>query len=564
MLQRADVRPSLLAQAGEIARKFEISPNHVQQLTRHFVRQLSEYFINKSSLQGDANDAIEDGLVNRRTWQLPAYVTRVPTGTEKGKFLAVDLGGSNCRICLVDLHGDSTFTIIQSKHKVPSDVMISQSYKPLFDFIAEKIAGFLVSHLPSDLKSSSPTDQKQDKPYSLGFTFSFTCEQTSLERATLIHWDKGWDIPEAIGKDPCVMLQESIDKLELPVVVAVLANDSVGALLTRSYTSNHKSATLGAVIFGTGTNAAYIEKMTNVDWLAKKGGEGEIMVMNTEWGCLGDDHLDVLPTTVFDDELDRASTEPGSQMLEKRVSGLYLGELLRLAILQLVDAGAFNLKFNKNSILFQREGIDSSFLSYIAGAADNKHASKLIEETLSAENVTADDAQAIQVMTTAICRRAGRLAGASLSALIIQSGRLEAPSYGGKCQGVEVTEYETSKTPEIPISALERFCCRLKSVWRRILQILGVRPLVGASMLCIRHGGVSESTEDCPEENVIDIGADGSLIEFYPNFEAEMRGAMREVPEIGLHGERKVHINLTKDGSGVGAALMAQAVQNQS
>lgn len=487
----------------------------------------------------------------------------MPTGTERGKFLAVDLGGSNCRICLVDLHGDSTFTIIQSKHKVPLDVMVNQSYRPLFDFIAENISGFLVSHLDLDRRSSSGTDQKHQIPYNLGFTFSFTCEQASLERATLIHWDKGWDIPEAIGKDPCVMLQEAIDKLELPVTVAVLANDSVGALLTRSYTSGHKTSTLGAVIFGTGTNAAYIENMSNVQWLAKKGVEGEIMVMNTEWGCLGD-HLDVLPRTVFDDELDRTSTEPGSQMLEKRVSGLYLGELLRLAILRLVDAGAFSLKLSKSSTLFQREGIDSSFLSHIAAAADNKYASKLIEKTLSAENVTVDDVQAIKILTTAICRRAGRLAGASLSALIIQSGRLEAPSYGGKSQDVEVTEYETSKTPEVPISALERFRSRLKCVWRRILQILGMGSLAKTSIPCIQHREVSEPTEEGLVENMIDIGADGSLIEFYPNFEAEMRGAMREVPEIGLHGERKVRIRLTKDGSGVGAALMAQAVKSQS
>lgn len=55
------------------------------------------------------------------------------------------------------------------------------------------------------------------------------------------------------------------------------------------------------------------------------------MVINTEWGCL-DDKMEVLPRTSFDDVLDAASVDPGSQMLEKRVSGLYLGELLRLAI----------------------------------------------------------------------------------------------------------------------------------------------------------------------------------------------------------------------------------------
>ena len=62
-----------------------------------------------------------------------------------------------------------------------------------------------------------------------------------------------------------------------------------------------------------------------------------------------------------------------------------------------------------------------------------------------------------------------------------------------------------------------------------------------------------------PSHEIIDIGADGSLIESYPTFEDEMRGAMREVAEIGRAGEQRIRISLTKDGSGVGAALMAHA-----
>ena len=65
-------------------------------------------------------------------------------------------------------------------------------------------------------------------------------------------------------------------------------------------------------------------------------------------------------------------------------------------------------------------------------------------------------------------------------------------------------------------------------------------------------------------ESTIDIGADGSLIEYYPSFEAEMRGALRDVPEIGLAGEQRVQISMAKDGSGVGAALMAQAASEMN
>ena len=56
-----------------------------------------------------------------------------------------------------------------------------------------------------------------------------------------------------------------------------------------------------------------------------------LMVVNTEWGSF-DNELSVLPTTKYDVALDAASVNPGIQMFEKRVSGMFLGELLRLAI----------------------------------------------------------------------------------------------------------------------------------------------------------------------------------------------------------------------------------------
>lgn len=437
----------------------------------------------------------------------------IPTGTEKGQFLAVDLGGSNCRICLVELRGDSTFTVIQSKHSVPSHVMVNASYRPLFDFIAQKIADFLELHPGS---------------YSLGFTFSFTCEQTSLAGGRLIRWDKGWDIPEAIGRDPCVLLQEAIDRRGLPVRVTVLANDSVGTLLTRSYTSGPETSTLAAIIFGTGTNAAYVEKLSNVKKLSNVRRLGTwnegIMVMNTEWGSL-DDEMKVLPRTSFDDELDEASIDPGSQMLEKRVSGLYLGELLRLAIHRLDQLGVLDMTFKEKTC---RDCIDSSFLSKLA--ASNTDSARLIQDTLSADNVSEDDAKAIQLVSKSIARRAARLAGASLAALIIQSGRLRIPS----------------KSPGI-----ERFWQRIRLLWNKVLTFAG---LWLGKPLSIQQQKASQLYR----EN-IDIATDGSLIEFYPTFEAEMRAAMREVPEVGTAGEQSIRISLAKDGSGVGAALMAQA-----
>lgn len=439
---------------------------------------------------------------------------------------------------MAELHGDSTFTVLQSKNRIPASVMVNQSHQPLFDFIAQNIGEFLNVHL----------DPSSESRYKLGFTFSFTCEQESLNGGRLIHWDKGWDIPEAVGRDPCLMLQEAIDKRGLPVLVTVLANDSVGTLLTRSYSSGQGISTLGAVIFGTGTNAAYVEKLSNVQRLKNINADADgIMVINSEWGSL-DDEMKVLPRTPLDDELDAASVDPGFGMLEKRVSGLYLGELLRLAILQLLRASAFDMTVAEESCLFQRDGIDSSLLSDLAiSGNDIDSAIQLLQDTLSANNVTKADAEAIKLVSEAIARRAARLAGASLAAVIIQSGRLEISSKARRVPS------QTTSTMPYSFKSLYNYAPLLFRHIIDFVRLIFKRP----SWMSPKYAPDTETTPLSDE--IIDIGADGSVIESYPTFEDEMRGAMREVPEIGHAGEQRIRISLTKDGSGVGAALMAHA-----
>lgn len=52
---------------------------------------------------------------------LPTWVFGWPTGQEKGSYLAVDLGGTNLRVCEVELEGDGKFSITQSKYKLTDE-----------------------------------------------------------------------------------------------------------------------------------------------------------------------------------------------------------------------------------------------------------------------------------------------------------------------------------------------------------------------------------------------------------------------------------------------------------
>jgi hexokinase len=64
--------------------------------------------------------------------------------------------------------------------------------------------------------------------------------------------------------------------------VTALINDTVGTLMARRYQSPTENCLVG-LILGTGSNAAYVEKIDNIGkWEGPK--DTELMVVNTEWG----------------------------------------------------------------------------------------------------------------------------------------------------------------------------------------------------------------------------------------------------------------------------------------
>ncbi|KAF5249540.1 hypothetical protein FANTH_5133 [Fusarium anthophilum] len=527
------------ATVQSVAQEFEVGSEKIQEITNYFLKQ------------------IKHGLKDKHAYQIPSFVTQIPSGREKGLFLAVDLGGTNCRVCAVTLHGDSTFDVFQRKHLVPHDIRVHSSHKPLFHFIALKIQDLLRDH------TSERNSESYEVSFNLGFTFSFTCEQTSISSGTLVHWDKGWDIPSTLGQDPCALLQEAIDEISLPVRVCVLANDAVGTLLTRAYTSKTKNSTLASIILGTGTNAAYIERISNIQRLdttadgAQHSNSDGIMVINTEWGSW-DDGLKVLPQTRFDKLVDESSSDPRCGLLEKMVSGMYLGELLRLSLLDLMRNGALDMSFPDGSPVYMHMGVESAFLSKIAESTPESSPSALsyITETLAATGVTLKDLQTIQLLATVIVKRSARLVGAGLAAILIQSGRLDTSSMSQKtgmgAHTHQIHEKSTSKQTGSHRNTLTRF----------IRRIFGcICPEEPSPTSTSGSSCDSKDTLETSEiaDEVIDIAVDGSLFEFHTAFESFMRTALQDVEVIGKANEARIKIELTRDGSGTGAALIAAA-----
>ncbi|KAK5656349.1 hypothetical protein OQA88_4729 [Cercophora sp. LCS_1] len=488
----------LEAETKTIVSKFEYTDEDVNKGVKEFLRQMSE------GLEKDGTSLS----------QIPTYVTAVPNGTEKGLYMAVDLGGTNFRVCSIQLNGDTTFNLTYSKVAIPKELMVAKTAEELFAFLAKQIQLFLQTHHEDHfekhtrrrLTQSTPEGVRDEYVFRLGFTFSFPVQQIGINKGTLIRWTKGFDIPDAIGKDVCALLQDEIDKLNLPVKVAALVNDTVGTLMARSYSSPGKAGAVLGAIFGTGTNGAYVEKLSNL----KKPLSGEYdkstgdMVINTEWGSF-DNQLNVLPNTSWDITLDKDSVNPGIQMYEKRVSGMFLGEILRLVIVDLLKTNDVSFFKDENSShndwksttniaptsgIYTQWGLDTAIMS-VAAADNTPELSTLRQELESILHVYSpafDDAQAFKAISGAVVRRSARLSAVAIAAIVLQTGKLDDPE-----------------------------------------------------------------SKDEP----IDIGVDGSLVEHYPYFRDMIYEALRVIDGIGEEGAKRIRIGIAKDGSGVGAALIA-------
>jgi len=77
-----------------------------------------------------------------------------------------------------------------------------------------------------------------------------------------------------------------------------------------------------------------------------------------------------------------------------------------------------------------------------------------------------------------------------------------------------------------------------------------------ARLAAVAICAVSEQSgrfKDATEKKPVDVGADGSLVEFYPEYVDLCLAACEEI--LGNNASKRIRIELQKDGSGVGAAL---------
>ena len=125
-----------------------------------------------------------------------------PDGYEEGTFLAIDMGGTNLRVCEIELTDQrGEFDITQSKYRMPEELKTGEA-EELWEYIADCLQQFLNTNHDFDELSQ----------LHLGFTFSYPCSQDYINHGVLQRWTKGFDIAGVEGHDVVPMFEAALQK----------------------------------------------------------------------------------------------------------------------------------------------------------------------------------------------------------------------------------------------------------------------------------------------------------------------------------------------------------------
>ncbi|MEI8350844.1 MAG: hypothetical protein WCG36_00890 [bacterium] len=404
---------------------------------------------------------MDAGLADRKSTiaMFPAYCDAA-SGREKGRYLALDLGGTNFRVMMVRLQGQGALpkVVAEAKYRLTRE-QISGSGTVLF----EAIAGYLHKFLK---------DHEFAGDYALGYTFSFPVRLLGIDEGVLVKWTKDFSAAGVEGKKIVALQRQALARKGVGnVSIVALANDTVGTLQAEAALD---PACVVGVILGTGFNMAVRVASRRIrKEIGHYSGPG--MIINSESGGFGRS----LPLTAYDRRVDRESGNVGHQFAEKMIAGKYLPQLVRALALEFIrKEDLFGGKVPP--IFVDKEAFKGQYMDvFEAGSRDE--VGKLSRE-LFGPKVTVQDRRIISSLCRIVSRRSARLAAAMIGAALSRS------------------EHRAGKR--------------------------------------------------------VTVAVDGSLFEKYPGYARCLGRTVRE-----LQGRNaRVSLKLSKDGSGIGAAVIAAVV----
>ncbi|KAK3332047.1 hypothetical protein B0T19DRAFT_93358 [Cercophora scortea] len=379
-----------------------------------------------------------EGLRSNPACMLPSYNHQLPGGHERGQYLALDVGGSNLRVALVELRsrgaqGSKSAIVHMDTFKIDNDIRALQGVA-FFDWMAERIS--------QTVAKASGQNHTADRPLLMGLAWSFPIQQTSVRGGRLCGMGKGFLAADGLlGQDLGDIIELACKKRGLYVELSAIVNDSSAALLSEAYIT---SSTRFGLILGTGVNIAVHLPVTTIGqpkygdrpdtWYEK----ASHVIVNTELGMFG---KDILPLTRWDKLLKASHPRPDFQPLEHLVSGFYLGEVCRLALIEAIESvGVFGGIIPPS--LMVPYTLDTETLSAIEAASLEAGRKIFVSRHPSPVDPTSDDIALLRALSSYISRRSASIVAASLFALWELKAEAEAEFLRGlPAEGSPFTEH---------------------------------------------------------------------------------------------------------------------------
>lgn len=266
---------------------------------------------------------IKDELLPSKTSMLPSHIRNLAKGDEQGEFLALDLGGSTFRAAIVRMLGrrDAPKILKSCSWAIDEAAKVTDS-TTFFDWLAARIEEILI-----DFKSVGTWD--------CGLAFSFPIEETGINTGRIMLMGKGFRFSDDI-ETTCIqtLLDRAFQRRNLKINLIAIVNDSLATMISNNFEDPRTKLSL---ILGTGCNSSLCMDLR--DYPNVKLGNSQAwtpqetaVLVNAEMSMFGGS---VLPWTEHDRVLNASVDQPGYQTLEQFTSGRYMGELVRLI---LVDA----------------------------------------------------------------------------------------------------------------------------------------------------------------------------------------------------------------------------------
>lgn len=250
---------------------------------------------------------------------IPTYLSAQNLAPGGEPVIVLDAGGTNLRIALMEFTPEgpkagyfNTVPMLGTQGRL--------TIGEFYDRLAELVAPIA------------------DRSGRIGFCFSFPCQILPDLDGKVLHFDKEVDISGAEGSVLGVGLRAALEKLgkRHDHKVAVI-NDTVAAMLGAMSQGLGDSRSMGFIL-GTGTNICASFPVESIGKLpAARREQGGSMVVNLESGG-----FDALERSTIDLAFDATLADPGTQVLEKLISGAYQGPMALAYLLAAAKEGLFS------------------------------------------------------------------------------------------------------------------------------------------------------------------------------------------------------------------------------